>query len=526
MKCKISCSFGEVIDKKTILSIKLKKIKDKEALKNISLELETIKKDIPLVNTEDILFKELYDINSKLWILEDLIREKSNRKEFDSDYIKYAEEIHKTNDQRYLVKHSINIKYKSELKEEKSYTNNRIDNNDINLLEKGKRLYTNGKYQESYRIISEIMEKYKHYNKYDSFFIDLLFSYENITNIFNYENKYYNKIKNIIDNINNLNISYEQLIFIKTHYSSYCLSYKDYKHAYTFINMINHITGPNINYSNMSFFKDRDINKTLLVYDGGGIGDKIMFSRFIPLLCDKYKYNSIMFLLEDNLIYLFKQAFKNINNLKLVTTANVFNNFDYHCSLLTLIKYMNIDYNNLFFTPLFMNINYKCLDLHTKIINTIKHSKKKTYVINWKGNPKNPHELYNRRMELKNAIPLFKLSHINWIVITKDLTINEKKILNEYNVDYYGDLLDTGPNCFEDTISILKNVEGLISTDTSLVHLSANLNIKTFVLLTLGCEWRWTKNDEKTLWYPNSILLRQNKLNNWDNVIEKIKELI
>ena len=46
-------------------------------------------------------------------------------------------------------------------------------------------------------------------------------------------------------------------------------------------------------------------------------------------------------------------------------------------------------------------------------------------------------------------------------------------------------------------------------TDTSLVHLSANLNVKTFVLLTLGCEWRWTSDAKTTNWYPESILIRQ-----------------
>ena len=46
-------------------------------------------------------------------------------------------------------------------------------------------------------------------------------------------------------------------------------------------------------------------------------------------------------------------------------------------------------------------------------------------------------------------------------------------------------------NCFEDTIGIFKNVDGVISTDTSLVYLAANLNVPTYVLLTIGSEWRW-----------------------------------
>ena len=121
MQCKISCSFGEIVDKVTILKIKKSKAINEIALGNITKELTIISQENPQVNTDDILFTQLSKINNELWCLEDLIREKSRTKEFDSDYIKYAELIHKTNDERYLIKKQINEKYKSNLKEEKIY---------------------------------------------------------------------------------------------------------------------------------------------------------------------------------------------------------------------------------------------------------------------------------------------------------------------------------------------------------------------------------------------------------------------
>ena len=45
----------------------------------------------------------------------------------------------------------------------------------------------------------------------------------------------------------------------------------------------------------MSFFKENDVNKTILLYNGGGFGDKIMLSRFINIICEKYKQNNIIF---------------------------------------------------------------------------------------------------------------------------------------------------------------------------------------------------------------------------------------
>lgn len=519
MKCSISCSFGDVVDKVTILKIKLQKIKNEEALKNIKHELDTIQTEIPLVKEKDILFITLHKINEKLWDLEDIIREKSKNKLFDNSYIQTAESIHATNDSRCNLKRTINMKYNSEIIEEKSYKETPLIISDIDKhnLELGKYSYTTGEYEKSYKILFGLMSTYKKYNNYDNFFVDLLFSYSNIITIFNYNNEYYDKLEYIMTNLDSLDIMPELMSFCKKQYSSYCLHNKNYINNY--LNEINSITGPNVNCYNMSFFKENDKNKTLLIYDGGGIGDKFMLARFIPILCDKYKDNYITFFINGHTKWFFDDCFKNITNYKTVSYSQSYliGNFDYHCNLLSLLKYLNISYNNITFTPLFKNIKSK--ENHKDIIDNIKNNSNKTYIFNWKGNMMNGHEKNNRRMELINAIPLFGLKHINWIVITKDIDQEERNILNKYNIKYYGDILDNGDNCFEDSVNILKNVDGLISTDTSLLHLASNLDIKTIGLLTLGCEWRWT-SDKTTNWYPNMILFRQNTFNDWNNVIE------
>ena len=172
MKYKICCSIGEIVDKYSILNIKLEKITDENALNNITNEISAIKTDVPLVDTKDELFDDIYKINLQLWNLEDLIREKSINNEFDEQYIQLAEKIHKTNDKRYDIKKQINIKYNSELFEEKSYLYTQSNKEpetpetleptqlDHFLLEKGKHLYTVGSYNESYSIIHQLMNKY------------------------------------------------------------------------------------------------------------------------------------------------------------------------------------------------------------------------------------------------------------------------------------------------------------------------------------------------------------------------------
>ena len=72
----------------------------------------------PTFNT---YFNDLYLTNKKLWNLEDNIRNKSKKKEYDELFIQYAEQIHITNDIRYSIKKELNKLYSSDIKEEKIY---------------------------------------------------------------------------------------------------------------------------------------------------------------------------------------------------------------------------------------------------------------------------------------------------------------------------------------------------------------------------------------------------------------------
>jgi len=520
MRCFISCSFGEIVDKVTILKIKSKKSTDKTALKNIQFELETILAETPLAKEEDSLFTDLYKINNKLWILEDLIREKSGNKEFDDDYIKYAEDIHKTNDKRYQVKRQINDKYGSELKEEKIYkkkTHPVPNQNDNQLLEKGKYDYAQGNYLDSYTALHSLTKKFKDHPKFDDFYVDLLFSYNNIIHMYNYPNEYKASIDTIMNQIDDLNISAQLKEFCKKMYITDQLKEKKYTSVFKYINRINDITGPNVSYENMSFFDTDSTGKTLLIYEGGGLGDYFMFSRFIPKLCDSYKENHIVFFVMDCVNWIFRELFKNIPNLSIVThsESSKMPTFHHHCSVIYLMKVFQIQYENLTFEPMMTHLVEK------KLTHQIHHENKQTYLFNWKGNVANSHEIHNRRMELEFAIPLFQLKHIHWIVITKNITKQERNILDHNGVMFLGDMLDNGKNCFEDSIGIIKNVKGVISTDTSIVHLAANLDVPTTVLLTTGCEWRWT-DDKTTNWYPDMTLVRQEKQGDWKSVIEKV----
>jgi hypothetical protein len=120
---KIEVSNGEIIDKLTILSIKMDNIKDASKLKNINQEYKLLKEAATELGiTEDHeLYKKLMDINKRLWIIEDKIRECERNKDFGERFIELARSVYITNDERSIIKKEINSVTGSELSEEKSY---------------------------------------------------------------------------------------------------------------------------------------------------------------------------------------------------------------------------------------------------------------------------------------------------------------------------------------------------------------------------------------------------------------------
>jgi hypothetical protein len=119
---KIEVSNGEIIDKLTIIQIKLERIKDKAKLANLKKEYDILfKASSSIISITDPLYTALYHVNCELWDIEDRIRDLERRKDFGNDFISTAREVYFKNDRRSELKREINIKTSSGLIEEKSY---------------------------------------------------------------------------------------------------------------------------------------------------------------------------------------------------------------------------------------------------------------------------------------------------------------------------------------------------------------------------------------------------------------------
>ena len=121
----VPVSWGELLDKISILEIKKERISHPDKLKNISHELELLSavRDKDMVNSDGIasLCEALKEVNEALWEIEDDIRVCEQKQEFDGEFVRLARAVYKTNDRRAELKYKVNALLGSEVVEEKSY---------------------------------------------------------------------------------------------------------------------------------------------------------------------------------------------------------------------------------------------------------------------------------------------------------------------------------------------------------------------------------------------------------------------
>ena len=121
----VPVSPGELLDKITILRIKSSRMSDAQKLANVRVELKVLEETwgaSPYAKSDiaaDVV--ALLQVNERLWVIEDDIRDKERTQTFDSDFIRLARAVYFENDERAAIKRRINLKLGSTIVEEKSY---------------------------------------------------------------------------------------------------------------------------------------------------------------------------------------------------------------------------------------------------------------------------------------------------------------------------------------------------------------------------------------------------------------------
>jgi hypothetical protein len=122
---RVPISPGELLDKITILRIKSTRMSDPDKLANVRVELQVLEetwRGSPYARTGiEADVNALLEVNERLWVIEDDIRDKERAQAFDAEFIRLARAVYFENDERAAIKRRINLKLGSSIVEEKSY---------------------------------------------------------------------------------------------------------------------------------------------------------------------------------------------------------------------------------------------------------------------------------------------------------------------------------------------------------------------------------------------------------------------
>ena len=251
--------------------------------------------------------------------------------------------------------------------------------------------------------------------------------------------------------------------------------------------------------------------KHIVVFNEQGLGDAIQFSKYIfPLLKISHK---VTFIVKQNIHKIFRS---DIPNLKIETFATLQDyKFDFKIDLGSLIKFFykkDIKSNTLI-----VNNKEKLTDLDFK-----KFNKSKLNVgIAWSGSLNGPNEPF-RSIPLKSLNKIFSLD-INYYCLQNEIWERDLIDFNSIKIN------NLGKYSLNEMTSIIPNLDLVISSDTSLLHLSSSLNKETWGILNLYPDWRW-REFNKINPYNSLKLFHQKIFNKWDDVefeiLENLKEKI
>lgn len=256
-------------------------------------------------------------------------------------------------------------------------------------------------------------------------------------------------------------------------------------------------------------------NKKIVIYSEQGQGDVIQFSRFVPKICS-LNPSSIVLKVPESLKNLISFDSDSIS----VTSKDV-EEYDYHCSVISLPYLLGIE-------DLSMPTDGSFGIRKNKKIDLSDYSESFKIGIVWAGNPQHPNDL-NRSCPLRFFKPIEEVEGVKLFSLQKDLRprayphhpcpIN----LTEGAEDMKIVDMSKSMESFEDTASIIRELDLVITADTSVVHLAGSIGKETWTLLPFNPDWRWTLEGEQTDWYPNMKLFRQSEPNGWVGLFENVK---
>tara|TARA_B100000963_G_scaffold72795_1_gene60895 strand:- start:455 stop:2203 length:1749 start_codon:yes stop_codon:yes gene_type:complete len=268
-------------------------------------------------------------------------------------------------------------------------------------------------------------------------------------------------------------------------------------------------------YKDNSSIKLEDIKgKNVLITCDQGLGDTILFSRFLKLLLDLK--TDITLCVMEAMVDLMKCVDPRIQIIS--ATDNVMK-YDYNFSLGDFVNIFKLQERNIPKYKNYININKKYIDKWSRKIDKQKFN----IGVIWQGR-KNTIIDEGRSIELNYFKNISKIQNVQLISLQKNEGIEQISDFQKKNsIMNFDSELDVNVK-FLDTAGLMKNLDLVICSDTSIPHLAGSLGVKVWLLVQKYPYWYWSGKNNQSMWYDSIKIYRQSKLNSWSSVFNKIEK--
>ncbi len=256
-------------------------------------------------------------------------------------------------------------------------------------------------------------------------------------------------------------------------------------------------------------------DRSLAVFAEQGLGDVIMFSRFLPLL--QARGAKVSFLVAGKMHRLLQRAFPGV---RLFATAEQAKGerFDFQCAMMSLPLHFRTQVLTIPAQVPYLRADPEKVALWRKRLGT---GGAKVGIC-WQGNPAGAVDK-GRSIPLAAFAPLSRVKGLRLISLQKQFGLDQLDALPAgMKVETLGAGFDDGPHAFEDALGVVANLDLIVTSDTSIAHLAGALGRDTWVALKWMADWRWLLERDDSPWYPSLRLFRQHRAGNWDAVFSRI----
>lgn len=273
-------------------------------------------------------------------------------------------------------------------------------------------------------------------------------------------------------------------------------------------------------------------DKRIVIYPEQGLGDIIHFVRYVQKLKEQGATTYVQ--LPARMIPMLTSC----PGIDQLLPSNVFpKEFDFHCSLIDIAEHLQVDASSvadsfpscghyLMAPENLMDKWNTWLSEQLDENNADRKHRKKRVGICWQGNPKHGADSL-RSIPLTQFSGLAARSDINLVCLQFGHGIEQLQSAPFADrITQLPESVDRATDAFIDTSVILKNLDLVITSDTSMAHLAGALGIPVWVGLPLAADWRWGRQGETTDWYPSMRLFRQPQKHDWDSVFLSIGQAL